>query len=197
MSSFLGGGYDAPRTPSMSRGDEESVDESMMPETTVVGAGDSGGNDPHGDVSRADVAQDVLDIQRCGDDDVHDWNFEILNHVLVEILDKEQVDAHASDDLTVFVITNGFDDVRFLLMMTEGDFHAMGHLIDFKTYSLLQALNKMYNEFITDGTDETTESTWFLGLKKRDVMRYMLRDKKVTTIPTDPSATTPSVYCTT
>ena len=30
-------------------------------------------------------------------------------------------------------------------------------------------------------------------LKKRDVMRYMLRDKKVTTIPTDPSDTTPSV----
>ena len=69
----------------------------------------------------------------------------------------------------------------------------MGHLIDFKTYSLLQTLNKMYNESIADGTDETTESTWFLGLKKRDVMRYMLRDKKVTTIPLDPNVTTPSV----
>ena len=62
-------------------------------------------------------------------------------------------------------------------MMTEGDFHAMGHLIDFKTLSLLQALNKMCNEFIADGTDEMTESAWFLGLKKRDIMRYMLRDK--------------------
>ena len=82
MSSLLGGGFDARRTPSMSRGDEESVDESKMPETTVVGAGDSGGNDPHGDASRADVTQDVSDIQRGGDDDVHDWNFEILNHVL-------------------------------------------------------------------------------------------------------------------
>ena len=51
----------------------------------------------------------------------------------------------------------------------------------------------MCNEFITDGTDETTESAWFLGLKKRDVMRYMLCDKKVTTIPTDPSITMPSV----
>ena len=47
MLSFLGGGYDAPRTPLMSRGDEESIEESKMPETTVVGAGDSGGNDPH------------------------------------------------------------------------------------------------------------------------------------------------------
>ena len=37
------------------------------------------------------------------------------------------------------------------------------------------------------------EDAWFLALKKRDVMRYMLRDKKVTTITTDPSVTTPSV----
>ena len=124
LSSFLGGGFDAPQTPSMSRGDEESVDESKMPETTAVGAGDSGGNDPHGDTIRANVTRDVLDIQRGGDD-VHDWNFEILNHVLVKILDKEQVDAHASDNFTVFVITNSFDDVHYLLMMTEGDFHAM------------------------------------------------------------------------
>ena len=69
MSSFLGGGYDAPRTPSMSRGDEESIEESKLPESTVVGAGDSGGIDPHGDVSRADVTQDVSDIQRDDDDD--------------------------------------------------------------------------------------------------------------------------------
>ena len=40
MSLLLGGGFDAPRTPSMSRGDEE-----------LVSAGNSGGNDPHGDVS--------------------------------------------------------------------------------------------------------------------------------------------------
>ena len=77
MSSSLGGGFDAPRTPSMSQGDEESVDESKMPETTVVAAGNSGGNNPHGDVSPADVAQDVSDVQRDDDDDVHDWNFEI------------------------------------------------------------------------------------------------------------------------
>ena len=112
MSSFLGGGFDAPRTPLMSRGDEESVDESKMPETTVVDAGDSGGNNPHGDTSRADVTQDISDIQRGSGDDVHDWNFEILNHVLVEILDKERVDANATDDFTVFVIANGIDDVR-------------------------------------------------------------------------------------
>ena len=84
----------------MSRGDEESVDESEMPETAVVGACNSGENDPHGDTSHADVTQDVSDIQRGDDDDVHDWDFEILNHVFVEILDKERVDAHASDAFT-------------------------------------------------------------------------------------------------
>ena len=78
---------------------------------TVVDAGDSGGNDPHGDASRADVTQDVSDIQHGGDDDAHDWNFEILNHVLVKILNKEWVDANVTNDFTVFVITNGIDDV--------------------------------------------------------------------------------------
>ena len=48
-----------------------------MPETTVVGAGESGGNNPHGDASRANVTQDVSDIQRGDDDDIQDWNFEI------------------------------------------------------------------------------------------------------------------------
>ena len=77
MLSFLGGGFDAPRTPSMSRGDEESIDESKMPETTVVGAGDSGGNDPHGDASRANVTQDVSDIQHGDDDNAQTgmWKF--------------------------------------------------------------------------------------------------------------------------
>ena len=111
MSSLLGGGFEAPCTPSMFQGDEELIEESKLPETTVVDAGDSGRNDPHGDASCADVTQDVLDIQHSGDGDVHNWNFEILNHVLVEILNKEQVDANATDDFTVFVIVHGIDDV--------------------------------------------------------------------------------------
>ena len=119
MSSLLGGGFDAPCTPSMSRGEEDSVDESKMRDPTVVDAGNSGGNDPHGDASRANVTRDVSDIQRSGDDDVHNWNLEILNHVLVDILDKERVDANVTDDFTVFVITNRIDDVRYILTMLE------------------------------------------------------------------------------
>ena len=83
MSSFLGGGFDAPHTPSMSRGEEDSVEESKVPDPNLVDTGDSGGNDPH----------------QCGDADAQDWNAEILNHVLVHILNKEQVDAGATDDL--------------------------------------------------------------------------------------------------
>ena len=51
----------------------------------------------------------------------------------------------------------------------------------------------MHNNVIADEADKTTEALWFLGLEKRNLMRYMLRDKKVTTIPTDTSVTTPSV----
>ena len=153
----------------------------------MVGAGDSGGIDPHGDVSRADVTQDVSDIQRGGDVDVHDWNFEILNHMLVEVLDKDRVDSNVTNEFTVFVIRNGIDDVRHLLMMSEGDFNAMGYLIDFKTFRMPQTLNKMCNEAVTEETDKTTECVWFLGLAKRNVMRHLLRDKKVTTVPSDAS----------
>ena len=136
MSLLLGGGFDAPHTPSMSQGEEDSVDESKMPDPIVADTGDSGGNDPHGDASCVDVTQAILDVQH-GNDDAQDWNVEILNPVLVNILDKERVDANATDDFTVFVITNGIDDVRFLLTMSEDDFNLMGYDIDFKTFRAL------------------------------------------------------------
>ena len=113
--------------------------------------------------------------------------------MLVKILDKERVDANATDDFTVFVIANGIDDVRYLLTMSEDNFNVMGYDIDFKTFRMLQTLNKMCNEDITEETDEANESLWFLGLAKRNVMCHMLRDKKVTTIPSDASGAMPSV----
>ena len=96
---------------------------------------------------------------------------EILNHVLVKILDKERVDANTIDDFTVFVITHGIDDVRYILTMSEDDFNSMGYDIDFKTFRVPQTLNKMYNEDITEETDKANKSLWFLGLEKRNVMR--------------------------
>ena len=115
-------------------------------------------HDTHGDASRANVVQDISDTQCGGDGDVHDCNFEILNDVLVKILDKERVDANATNDFTVFVIAHGIDDVRHLLTMSEEDFSSVGHDIDFKTFCVSQTLNKMCNEDITAKTDKSNES---------------------------------------
>ena len=192
MSSLLGGGFDALRTPLMSQGEEDSVDESKMPDPIAADAGDSGKNDPHGDASHVNVAQAVSDIQ-CSDDDAQDWNVEILNHVLVNILDEEQVDADATGDFAVFVIANGIDDVRIVLTVSEDDFNLMGHNVDFKTFQALQALNKMPNKEIADATSDLDETLWFLGLEKSNVMRHMLRNKKVTMMPSAASGSVPSV----
>ena len=121
MLSDFGGGFDAPRMPMMFRGDKDSVEESKMPDPILVDTGVSGGNDPHGDVSRGNIAQAVLDIQ-CGDDDSQDWDVTVLNHVLVNVLDKDRVDASATNDFTVFVIVNSMGDVCWLLTMSEDDY---------------------------------------------------------------------------
>ena len=102
--------------------------------------------------------------------------------MLVKILDKERVDTNATDDFTLFVITHGIDNVRHLLTMSKEDFNSMGCDIDFNAFRMLQTLNKMYNKDITEETDKANESLWFLGLKKCNVMRYMLCNKKVTMI---------------
>ena len=118
MSSVFGSGFDAPRTPIMSRQDKDSVEESKVPDPSMVDAGDSGGNNPHGDVSCGDVTQVVAHIQR-NDDDVQDWDAIVLNHVLANVLDRDWVDASATDDFTVFVIANSMDDVHLLLTMLD------------------------------------------------------------------------------
>ena len=177
MSSDFGGGFDAPRAPMMSRGDEDSVDESKMPDPILVDTGVSGGNDPHGDASRGNVTQAITHIQ-CDNDDIQDWDAIVLNHVLANILDKNQVDASATDDFTVFVITNAMDDVRLLLTMSEDDYKSMGYDIDFKTFCTLQTINKMYNEQISDSMSQEDKNMWFLDLNERIVMHYMMCNTK-------------------
>ena len=97
MLSDFGGGFNAPRTPMMSQGDEDSVDESKMPDPSMVDTRVSGGNDPHGDASHGDVTQAVTHIQR-DDVDIQDWDAIVLNHVLANVLDKDRVDASATND---------------------------------------------------------------------------------------------------
>ena len=165
----------------MSQGDEDSVEESKVPDPSMVDASDSGRNDPHGDASRGDITQAVTQTQH-GDDDIQDWDAKALSHVLVHVLDKDQVEASATNDLTVFVITNGIDDVRVLLTVLEDDFKLMGYNINFKSFRTLQTLNKMYNEQILDAMSEDNKNMWFLRLGKRTVMRHMMCDAKVTII---------------
>ena len=134
MSSGFGGGFDVPCTPMMSQGDKDSVDESKMQDPSVVDTGVSGGNNPHGDASCGNVACTVTHVQR-DDDDIQDWDAEVLIHILANILDKDRVEA--TDDFTMFVIANGVGDVRLLLTMSEDDFKLMGCDINFKTHHAL------------------------------------------------------------
>ena len=169
-----------------------SVEESKMPDPILVDTGVSGGNNPHGDAGCGNVAQAVSDIQR-GDDDSQDWDTMVLNHELVNILDKDRVDANVTNDFTVFVIANNLDDVRLILALLEDDYQLMGHNIDFKTFHILQTLNKMCDEQVLDTMSKEDKNTWFLNLNKRSVMHYMMRNTKVTTTPLASIISTPNV----
>ena len=192
MLSDCGGGFNALRTPMMSQGDEDSVDESKKPDLSMVDTGVSGGNDPHGDASRGNVTQAVAHIQH-DDDDIQDWDAIVLNHVLANNLDRNRVDASATNDFTVFVIANAMDDVRLLLTMSEDNYKSMGYDIDFKTFYTLQTINKMYNKQISDSMSKDDKNMWFLDLNEQIVMRYMMRDTKVTTVPSASVVTAPNV----
>ena len=113
--------------------------------------------------------------------------------MLVHVLCKNQVEARATNDFTVFVITNRIDNVRLLLTMLEDDFKLMGYDIDFNTFCALQVLNKMYNEQILDKTSKDNKNMWFLNLGKCIIMRHMTRETKMTTIPFVKSVTASSV----
>ena len=81
-----------------------------MLDPILVDTGVSGGNNPHGDASRGDITQAISDIER-DDDDSQDWGTTVLNHMLVNVLDKDWVEASATNDFTVFVIANDMDDL--------------------------------------------------------------------------------------
>ena len=52
---IFGGGFDAPQTPSMAWGDEDSAEKSKAPDPSLVDASDSGGKDSHGDMGRCAI----------------------------------------------------------------------------------------------------------------------------------------------
>ena len=54
-------------------------------------------------------------------------------------------------------------------------------------------MNKMYNEQVLDTMSEDNKNMWFLGLTKHMLVRFMMRETKVTTIPSVASVSLPSV----
>ena len=176
----------------MTWGDKESVEKSKLPDPSPVDTGDSGRNNSHCEMGRIGVMQAVAQIWH-GDNDAQDWDAEFLNHVLVHILNNDQVEASATNDFTVFVIANGIDDVRLLLTVSKDDFKLMGHHIDFKTFRALQALNKMCNEQVSDALPKDNEKMWFLNLGKRTVMRHMMQETKMNMMSLAMSVTVPNV----
>ena len=116
-----------------------------------------------------------------------------MNHVLANVLDKDRVDASATNDFAVFVIMNAMDDVRLPLTMSEDDCKLMEYDIDFKTFRTLQTINKMCNEQILDSMSKEDENMWFLNLNKQIVMRYIMHHAKVTATPSANIVSAPKV----
>ena len=179
---FFGGGFEAPRTPLMTQGEEDSVEESKEPDPGLVDTGDSGEMaDPHGDVGCGRDVQAIAQTQCVDDDQTANWDAKVLSHALVHILDKDKLDTDATNKFTVFVIGEGIDDAHLLLTVLEDDFKSMGNHIEFKTFQSPRALNSMCDEQVSDSMSNDNENMWFLGLSKCTLMQCMMRDTKVTT----------------
>ena len=114
MLSFFGGGCDTPRTPLMACGDERSAEESKEADPSLVDTGDSEEMaDPHGDAGVGGIMQAIAQTQCNDTDKTQDWDTEVWNHALVHVLDKEKLDANATNESTAFAHGQGFDDVSF------------------------------------------------------------------------------------
>ena len=176
--SFLERALGAPTTPTMNRGDDDEA--STTGADVSVGRGEREpvtATDSHGGGNPGETTTDISTM------DDKDWDIEIFNHVLVQVLGKNELDANATDDFNRFLVREAIDDVRLLMTLDEEDYKSMGFNIDFPTFRLLQALNKRYNEEIDASTPETTERMWFFDQTKNKTMRYMLRDRQVTKLP--------------
>ena len=94
--------------------------------------------------------------------------------MLVHVLDKKKLDINVTNEFTAFEQSQGFDNVRLLLTVTEDDFKSAGHDIDLKMCWRKQGLNKMCDEQPLDAMSESSENMWFLGLSKHVLMQCMI-----------------------
>ena len=56
----------------------------------------------------------------------------------------------------------------------------------------LQAVKKMHNEQVSDAMSKEDKNMWFLNLEKQTVLRHMMRETKVTTMPLATSVNAPN-----
>ena len=148
---------------------------------------------PHGDTGCGGEAQAFVQSQCNVLSMTQDWDTEVLNHVLVHILDKGEMNADSTNDFTQFTMHQGVDDAQLIVVVSEDNFKSMGCNIDFKTFQSLQALHMMCNEQVVDSASEDDENVWFLELIKCMLMCHMLHECKVTTLLTTTGDATSSV----
>lgn len=60
-----------------------------------------------------------------------EWDLEILNHMFVHVLDKDTLDAKATNEFRLFWMHQGFDDIQFIMTMNKEDIKTMGHDVNF------------------------------------------------------------------
>ena len=58
---------------------------------------------PHGDMGHGGNVQAIVQTQ-C-----NDWDANVLNYVLVQVLVKHMMDTNATDDFTLFLMHQGLD----------------------------------------------------------------------------------------
>ena len=181
-----------PTTPMMERDDDfSSVEESKVPDPEF----DDGGGDPtqqgdrHGDADETHGAPAAPVTRRL--------NYDLLNHVLTAVLNREPVSDSATDPLTCFVRDQGLNDIRMVISMDQEDFKAMGFDIDFATYRSLQTMNRWYNEAISNETEIDEEYDWFMSLTDAKLMRYLMASRRVTRIIGEPDTDAPGLMATT
>ena len=121
----------------MRRGDEDDVEDVS---TSVEEAKEeiSGYEEPppgagrvvHGEAEQQQVSAGVSTGAR---DDPVDVEFEILNHVMVEVLGRGNFPNYTSDALTMFVRENNVTDIRMILTMDSETFREQNCELDFLT----------------------------------------------------------------
>ena len=95
---------------------------------------------PCGDTARCVDTKAIIQIQCNTEPTTKDWDSGVLNHVLVQVLDEEEMDTNMTNEFMLFLMCQGLDNVQFVMTVSQEDFESMGHDINFTMFQILQAL---------------------------------------------------------